>query len=258
MVFPAINPVAIQLGPVAIYWYGVMYVLGIGLSAWVLYRPVTRQMRWDLDLYLSWITAIIIGIVLGGRLGYVIVYDWAYYMHHPVAILHVWTGGMSFHGGLLGVLVATAWVAKRERVRGLHLIDWLSFGGAIGVFFGRLGNFINGELVGRVTTVPWGLVFPHVGPELRHPSQLYEAGLEGLGVGVFVWVVYRFFRLKPGQLAAIYLMAYSLARFVCEWFRQPDPQLGFVWGVLSMGQVLSLLGVGIGGLVFYGCSRRDA
>ncbi len=256
MIFPAINPIAIQVGPIAIYWYGLMYGVGIGVSAWVVYRPVSRHMRWNLDTYLSWVTAIIIGIVLGGRLGYVFLYNWPYYRANPVAIMQIWTGGMSFHGGLLGVLVATAWVAKRERVRVVHLLDWLSFGGAIGVFFGRLGNFINGELVGRVTTVPWGVVFPHVGPDPRHPSQLYEAGVEGLGVGVVVWLAYRFFRLKPGQLAALYLLSYSGARLVCEWFRQPDPQLGFVYWGLSMGQVLSLVGLGVGGLVFWVVGRR--
>lgn len=252
--FPAIDPVLIEIGPFAIRWYALAYIAGI-LLGWRLVRRLVRQPGWEItpeavDDLLFHVT---LGIILGGRLGYVLFYHPGYYLTHPLEILAVWQGGMSFHGGLLGVLVATAVFARQRRLSYLEITDALAVVTPIGLFFGRLANFINGELWGRPSDVPWAMVFPHGGPVPRHPSQLYEAALEGVLLFVLMlWLARRPYRPEArGTLSGAFLIGYALARIVAELFREPDAHLGFLAGGITMGQLLSLpmLAVGIGLLV---------
>lgn len=248
--FPDIDPVAVQIGPLAIRWYALAYIAGILLGWWYVTHlsrrwasPVTVEHLGD---FVLWTT---LGIVLGGRLGYVLFYNLDRYLADPLQIFVIWRGGMSFHGGLLGVVSAT-WLFARQR--GLPVLafgDLIACAAPIGLFFGRIANFINGELYGRPTDLPWAMVFPNGGPMPRHPSQLYEAFLEGLLLFVLLAIlahrpgVYR----RPGLLTGIFLTGYGFARFFVEFAREPDAQLGLVLGPYSLGQVLTvpliLLGV---------------
>ena len=252
MNFPDISPIAIELGPLVIRWYALAYVVGILLGSYYVgwldrFRraPIlSAAARDDLVLYA------VLGVVLGGRIGYVVFYNAAYYLDHPADIAAVWHGGMSFHGGLLGVLVAFYFFARRYGVRWLALMDLLACATPIGLFFGRLANFVNGELYGRVTDVPWGMVFPRGGELPRHPSQLYEAGLEGLVLFVVLLLLATRTRAlrTPGLLGGVFVGGYGLARFTIEFFREPDVQMGTFAGGLSMGQLLCMpmIAVGIG------------
>lgn len=244
MPLPVIDPVAISLGPLAIRWYALAYVAGLVLG-WRLmivlarhtpHSPTQRQ----IDDYLTWVT---LGVILGGRLGYILFYNAPYYLSHPGAILEVWQGGMAFHGGMLGVILASAWFAKRHKLSLFRLGDLCACTVPIGLFLGRIANFINGELYGRVAPhVSWAMVFPGGGPEPRHPSQLYQAGMEGLLLGVVMLLLWRarWFRDTPGRLAGAFLIGYGIARLVGEIFRQPDAHLGFIVGPVTMGQLLSV------------------
>lgn len=248
--FPEIDPIAIQIGPLAIRWYALAYIAGI-LLAWLYAKRLSRSWQStvsadNLSDFVLWAT---LGIVLGGRLGYVLFYNLDQYLADPLRILLIWRGGMSFHGGLLGVIAATWLFARRRGIPILALSDLIACTAPIGLFLGRIANFINGELYGRVADVPWAMVFPGGGPDPRHPSQLYEALLEGLMLFVLLALLARLpgaFR-RPGLLTGIFLTGYGLARFLVEFAREPDAQLGFVLGSYSMGQVLStplvLLGV---------------
>lgn len=258
--FPDIDPVAVQIGPVAIRWYGLAYVVGI-LSGWALLkaraaRPgalFTPDDVGDMVFYAA------LGGVLGGRLGYVLFYNFDQYLHAPASIFAVWQGGMAFHGGVLGFIVATAWFARRRGMSLLAVTDFIVPVVPIGLFFGRIANFINGELWGRVSSVPWAMVFPGAGPEPRHPSQLYEAGLEGL---VLFLVLNGLFGRAPGNgwVSGIFLMGYGLFRFLVEFAREPDAHLGFVlFDWCSMGQVLSVPMVLLGAfLVFRASGAQNA
>lgn len=250
MTFPDISPIALQIGPLAIRWYALAYVVGILLAqryiGWLDDRqpqPVlVKKAREDLVLYG------VLGIILGGRLGYVLFYNFQYYIHNISEVLHVWQGGMSFHGGLLGVLVAFALFARRFRLRWLQVMDRLAVAAPIGLFFGRLANFVNGELYGRVTEVPWGMVFPHGGPLPRHPSQLYEAGLEGIVLGLVLWLLATKTKALNyiGIMSGVFVSGYALARFGVEFVREPDSQLGTLALGLSMGQWLCLPMLAVG------------
>jgi phosphatidylglycerol---prolipoprotein diacylglyceryl transferase len=249
--YPAIDPVLIEIGPFAIRWYALAYLFGLLLGWWYArslakHRPnlVTPE---AVDDFLVWAT---LGVVLGGRLGYVLFYKPSYYVEHPLAALQVWHGGMSFHGGLLGVVVAGVTYCLRRRIFVPAFADLIFCAAPIGLCLGRIANFINGELVGRPTDVPWAMVFPGYGPEPRHPSQLYEAGLEGLALFVVLHLLWRIpaIRCRPGVLTGAFLIGYGLFRSFAELFREPDSFLGFIWSGLTMGQLLSLplLAVGIG------------
>jgi phosphatidylglycerol:prolipoprotein diacylglycerol transferase len=240
--FPAIDPVAIAVGPIAIRWYALAYIVGL-LLGWryclvLADRPPHLVRRRDIDDFLIWAT---LGVVLGGRLGYVLFYNSAYYFAHPIEALYLWHGGMSFHGGALGVAVAI-WLFGR--VRGIPLLafaDIIAAAAPIGLFFGRIANFINGELFGRVTDVPWAVVFPAGGPPPRHPSQLYEAVCEGLLLFLLLLAAERGgLRRYPGMLTGLFLAGYAVARMSGELFRQPDAQLGFLIFGTTMGQLLSI------------------
>ncbi len=258
--FPVIDPVALQLGPLAIRWYALAYIAGL-LLGWLGARRLVQRPGWRVtpaaidDLLFN----ATLGIVIGGRLGFVLFYNPAYYLEHPLDALKIWQGGMSFHGGLLGVVVACLVTARQHRLPPLELGDAAAVVAPIGVFFGRIANFINGELWGRPTTLPWGMVFPGGGPAPRHPSQLYEAALEGVVLfAIMVWLARGTYEPETrGRLAGVFLSGYGIARFLVEFVRQYDPQLGLLFGVVTMGQLLSLPMIALG-LWLIGRSRRAA
>ena len=245
--FPAVNPVLISIGPLAVRWYALAYIVGI-IAGWVYARAIISSPKlWggpaplglvDFDDFVIWIT---LGIILGGRAGYVLFYNFAHFAAHPIEIAELWNGGMSFHGGLLGCLAAIVLFAVRRGIPVLSLGDVVAAVAPIGLFLGRIANFINGELWGRPTGVPWAMVFPNGGPIPRHPSQLYEAAIEGIVLFVIVTILLRTGALRrPGLLAGAFALGYGVARIVCELFREPDAQLGFLWGGLTMGMLLSV------------------
>jgi phosphatidylglycerol:prolipoprotein diacylglycerol transferase len=240
--FPNIDPVLISVGPLQVRWYGLMYLLGFLFSYLMVKLQLARQksplLSADqlLDLYFY----LILGLILGARLGYIFFYNFKEYLQHPFEILAVWHGGMSFHGGLLGVLAGSWYFCNKNKVSLLRLGDLIIVTAPIGLGLGRLANFINGELYGRVTSVPWGMVFPLGGPSPRHPSQLYEALLEGGVLFILLWFK-KNSKALPGALVARFLIFYGAFRILIEFFREPDSQVGFLFGYVTMGQILSLL-----------------
>jgi phosphatidylglycerol---prolipoprotein diacylglyceryl transferase len=245
--FPAINPVLISIGPFAVRWYALAYIVGI-IAGWFYARTIiASQSLWggpapltvlDFDDFVIWIT---LGIILGGRAGYVLFYNLPRFAEHPIEILRLWNGGMSFHGGVIGCIIAIVLFALRRGIPMLSLGDVTAAVAPIGLFLGRLANFINGELWGRPTDVPWAMVFPSGGPIPRHPSQLYEAGLEGIVLFIVLNVLVRAGGLKrPGVVTGVFALGYGVARIVGELFREPDAQLGFLWRGLTMGMLLSV------------------
>ena len=241
--YPSIDPVAIEIGPFAVRWYALAYITGI-LLGWqyavhLIKRPPYIMERATLDDFIVWVTA---GVIVGGRLGYVLFYKPGYYVFHPLEILYLWHGGMSFHGGMLGVIGAIILFARQRGISMFALGDIVSAVTPIGLFFGRIANFINGELFGRVTDVPWAMVFPHGGPEPRHPSQLYQATLEGILLfAILAVLAHRVeLRRRPGFIGGAFLCGYAVARMTGELFREPDAHLGFIIGPVTMGQILSL------------------
>jgi len=262
--FPAIDPVLVQLGPFAIRWYALAYIFGI-LLGWLYARALIRSEKlWggkasknlapmslvDFDDFVLWVT---LGIILGGRTGYVLFYNLEYFAAHPLEIVQLWNGGMSFHGGFTGCVLAVILFARKRGIPALSLGDLTCAVGPIGIFLGRLANFINGELWGRPADVPWAMVFPGGGQLARHPSQLYEAALEGLLLFAVLALLMRAGALKrPGLIVGAFAVVYAVARSASEFFREPDAQLGFLWGGATMGQLLSvpLFLAGVGFIVY--------
>ena len=252
----ALDPVLLSLGPLQVRWYGLMYLIGFTASYFLARYQIRRWQVAELEKHFENLNLVlIVSVILGGRLGYVLFYNPVYYFQHPLEILATWEGGMSFHGACL-LLIISGWLFSRK-----HGIDFWQ--GAdiyvatipVGLGLGRIGNFINGELFGRETTVPWGVVFPDGGPAVRHPSQLYEALLEGVLLFLILWAVkarpWQNRRLWPhGSILALFLICYGIFRMIVELFREPDPQLGFLFGLVTMGQSLSLVMV-IGGSLFW-------
>jgi len=241
--FPNIDPVAIELGPIAIRWYALAYVASLVLGwrhmrSLAAKRDSTVALR-DVDDFVVWAT---LGVVLGGRLGYVLFYRPGHYLANPEDILAVWRGGMSFHGGLVGTAVAILLFARARRIPVLKLSDLTACAVPIGLFLGRVANFVNGELFGRPADVPWAIIFPQGGAEPRHPSQLYEAGLEGLALFAVLFVLERRSRgaARPGFLTGAFLFGYGVFRLIGELFREPDAHLGFLAAGATMGQLLSI------------------
>jgi len=240
--FPAIDPVAVSLGPFAVRWYALAYIVGL-IIGWryclmLADRRPNLVGRREIDDFLVWAT---LGVVLGGRIGYVLFYNLPHYAEHPIQSLYVWQGGMSFHGGAIGVTLAIVLFARRRQLSILALADIIIEAIPIGLFFGRIANFINGELYGRETDVPWAMIFPAGGPVPRHPSQLYEAACEGLLLFLLLLLAeHRGARRRPGLETGIFLLGYAVARMSGELFRQPDAQLGFLIFGLTMGQLLSI------------------
>lgn len=269
MTFPQIDPVFLRLGPfefswhgqahsigpLEFRWYGLMYILSF-LSAYVIIRWGVRKRELPLtaDDVMDLVFNVALGIILGGRLGYVLIYNFGWYLAHPLKVFAVWEGGMSFHGGLIGALVAGVLYVRKKGLAPLAVADVGFMTAPVGLFLGRMGNFINGELYGRVTDVSWGIVFPGGGPLPRHPSQLYEAVLEGPVTLVILWLVFRK-RYQPGCVLWSFIGLYGLFRFLVEFFREPDLQMGFVVGQFSMGQLLSLP-MALFGLIMFIVSAR--
>jgi phosphatidylglycerol---prolipoprotein diacylglyceryl transferase len=273
--FPAIDPVAIAIGPLAIRWYALAYVAGL-LGGWFYARRLAARSEWwkplrrptsgEMDDLIVWVA---LGVVVGGRLGYVLFYNFETYLANPAEILAVWRGGMSFHGGFMGATFAIVAFARSRGLNVLAMLDLAATVTPIGLFFGRIANFINGELWGRpAPEFPYAVLFPHAGPVPRHPSQLYEAFGEGLLLFlVMAYAVSRFGFRRPGLLSGIFVLGYAVARIVCEIFREPDPQLGFLFGSsidalgggITMGMLLSLpmalLGIGLIALAARGATR---
>ncbi|HVX75065.1 MAG TPA: prolipoprotein diacylglyceryl transferase [Bradyrhizobium sp.] len=256
--FPSFNPIAISIGPFAIRWYALAYICGI-IFGWIYARRMLKNERlWggpapitllQLDDFILWVT---IGIILGGRTGYVLFYNLPFFVQNPAEIFELWKGGMSFHGGFMGCVIAVIWFARRNDLPILSLGDITTAVGPIGLFLGRIANFINGELWGRPAdpNLPWAMVFPTGGPIPRHPSQLYEATLEGIVLFAVLAIMIRMGALKrPGLILSSFIMLYGLARITGECFREPDPQLGFLWGGLTMGMLLSIPMVIIGAIM---------
>ena len=248
--FPAIDPIAIEVGPIGIRWYSLAYVAGI-LLGWRYMIILTAQAnngikRLHIDDFIIWAT---LGIIIGGRLGYVIFYKPTFFVENPLLIFAMWNGGMSFHGGVIGITLVTYIFVRQRALSFIGLGDMICAAAPIGIFFGRRANFINGELFGRESNVSWALVFPRGGPNPRHPSQLYEAGLEGLVL--FLILLVMIFRLKAlqkqGLVSGAFLTGYGLSRYLVEFVRQPDSHLGTLFGILTMGQLLSfpLIVIGI-------------
>ena len=244
--YPQIDPVILRIGPLSLRWYGLMYVIGFVSS----YLLVVYQLKKkgalakraeidDLFFYL------ILGLIVGARLGYVLFYNLGFYLENPLEALVVWHGGMSFHGGLIGAFIAGYIMIKRKHLDFFRTADLIIPTCPVGLAFGRLGNFINGELFGKPTDLPWAMVFPGGGPAPRHPSQLYEAFLEGLVLFVILWI-YKDRKKREGDVFALFLILYGCFRIICEIFREPDVQVGYILGILSMGQILSLVMIAIG------------
>jgi phosphatidylglycerol:prolipoprotein diacylglycerol transferase len=262
LIFPQIDPVIVHIGPLSIRWYALAYVAGVFGGWWLLKKFNTRQngevllAEKPLD---DIIVYSILGIILGGRLGYVLFYNLPLYLDHPLEALKVWQGGMSFHGGLLGMIGAMILLARRYKIPFLELMDRCAIVAPIGLCFGRLANFINGELWGRASDVPWAMAFPTGGNIARHPSQLYEAATEGLLLFLILFTLALRTRIldKVGALSGLFLIGYAAARMFCEHFREPDAQIGFLWDGFTMGQLLSLpLMLGGMYLVYSACRSK--
>ena len=258
LTYPQIDPVAITLGPMKIHWYGLMYLIGFAFT-WILGKkraeredyPISPEAVEDLVYYGA------LGVILGGRIGYVLFYNFSQFLQEPLLLFKIWQGGMSFHGGMLGVFVAMWFFAKKQQCTMFQLTDFIAPMAPIGLLTGRIGNFINSELWGRVTDVPWAMVFPNGGPEPRHPSQLYEAFLEGIVLLIIVWL----YASKPRPVMSVTGLAvlmYGIFRFIVEFFRMPDAHLGYLaldW--VTMGQILSTPMIVIGaGLMFLAYRKK--
>jgi len=245
------DPVAFQIFSFEIRWYSLAYIAGIILG-WLYCKKKIIKDKVLFNLFDDFISYLIIGIILGGRLGYALFYNLNYYLENPIEILMVWNGGMSFHGGLIGVIIASFFFSKKYNMSHFIFLDLVALTAPIGIFFGRIANFINSELYGRPTDVPWSVKFIIIDNIKRHPSQLYEAIFEGI---ILFLLLGHFnkkgYLKKPGQISGIFLIFYSLFRFMMEFFRSPDPQLGYIFLNLTLGQVLSIIFLILGGILFF-------
>ncbi|MBE0363775.1 phosphatidylglycerol:prolipoprotein diacylglycerol transferase [Pseudoalteromonas ulvae UL12] len=252
LAFPEIDPIIFSIGPLSVRWYGMMYLIGFACAMWLANRQAVKSDgQWTKDHVSDLLFYGMLGVILGGRFGYVLFYQFSYFLENPFYLFRIDQGGMSFHGGVIGVVLAVVWFAKTRQKRLLEVGDFVAPLVPLGLLAGRIGNFINGELWGRTTDVSWGVVFPGAGALARHPSQLYEAFLEGL----VLFLILQWFIKKPrpaGSVAGVFLLGYGSFRFFVEYFREPDAHLGLFAGMISMGQILStpMIFAGIGFLVW--------
>ena len=245
------DPVAFQILSFEIRWYSLAYIIGIILG-WIYCKKRLIKDQHIINLFDDYITYLIVGIILGGRFGYTLLYNIKYYLENPFEILMIWNGGMSFHGGLVGVIIATLLFSNKNKINQFIFLDLVALSAPIGIFFGRVANFINSELIGRATDLPWSVQFVLIDNIKRHPSQLYEAFFEG----IILFLLLRYFFRKnylqsPGKISALFLIFYSLFRFFAEFFRSPDPQIGYLILNLTLGQLISILFLVSGALLFY-------
>jgi len=255
-----LDPVLIDFGLLAIRWYSLAYIFGIILGWWLGKKIINHvikdiNLKFNIKEFDDLITYLIISIIVGGRLGYVIFYNQNYYLANPLDIIKVWEGGMSFHGALLGIIIGTHLFSKKKGLPTYFLLDIIACVSPIGIFLGRLANFINGELVGKVTTVSWGVIFPAIDSLPRHPSQLYEAFLEGAVLFLILNSLIFKRRYKMGTCSYLFLIYYGIFRIISEFFRQPDSQLGYLFDLFSMGTLLSFLMI-IAGLIILNVLRK--
>ena len=236
-----LDPIAFQIFSIEIRWYSLAYIFGI-LIAWLYCKKILIKNENTLKLFDDLISYLIIGIIMGGRLGYVLFYNFQYYLNNPIEILMIWQGGMSFHGGLLGVIASTVIYSKNNNVNKYIFLDLIAASAPIGIFLGRISNFINSELYGKKTDVLWSVVFPKIDNFARHPSQIYEAILEGIFLFfIMLFFIRKKYLMRPGLISSLFLIFYSIFRFLCEFFRVPDAQLGFILLNITLGQILSIL-----------------
>ena len=245
------DPIAFQIFSLEIRWYSLAYIVGISLG-WLYCTKKLIKDQSILNMFDHYITYLIVGIIFGGRVGYVLFYNFKYYLENPIEILMVWNGGMSFHGGLIGIIIASKFFSNKHKTNQFIFLDLVALSAPIGIFFGRIANFINSELYGNATDVPWSVKFVLIDNIKRHPSQLYEAFFEGL---ILFFILSYFFKKdyfkKPGQISGLFLVFYSLFRFFVEFFRSPDPQIGYLILNLTLGQLISAVFLIIGMLLFF-------
>ncbi|MBD1150604.1 prolipoprotein diacylglyceryl transferase [Pelagibacterales bacterium SAG-MED29] len=250
-----LDPVLLDFGFLVIRWYSLAYIFGILIGWWLGKRIILKRFqnpnfKFDIKEFDNLITYIIISILLGGRIGYVLFYNFGYYLSNPLNIIKIWEGGMSFHGALVGVILGTYWFSIKKNIPTFLLLDIISFVAPIGIFFGRVANFINGELVGKTTDVFWGVIFPSIDNNIRHPSQLYEAFFEGLVLFIIMNSILFRSNYKTGTCSYMFLIFYGIFRTFSEFFREPDLQVGYLFNQISMGMMLSFLMILAGIIIF--------
>ena len=243
------DPVAFNLFAIEIRWYSLAYIFGI-LFGWIYSKKLLIKDQNIIKVFDDFVTYLIIGIILGGRLGYILFYNIKYYLNNLLEIFFIWEGGMSFHGGLIGVIISTYIFGKKYEINKFLLLDYISITAPIGIFLGRLANFINGELVGKMTDVSWGVIFPNIDNNFRHPSQIYEAFLEGIVLFLIMNVFFFWKKYRPGICSFMFLIFYGTFRIIAEFFREPDSHIGYVVGEISMGMVLSIIMI-LAGILLY-------
>ena len=256
-----LDPIIFSYGFISIRWYSLAYVLGILIGWWYGKKLISnkRQLlkeKFNLKNFDDLITYIVVSIIIGGRLGYVVFYNIEYYYSNPVDIFKIWEGGMSFHGALIGIILGTYIFSIRRKIQTLFLLDVIACVSPIGIFFGRIANFINGELVGKVSSVPWSVVFPSLDLIPRHPSQLYEAVLEGLILFAILNIIFLKKKYEIGKCSCLFLIYYGIFRIISEYFREPDIQLGYIYDLASMGSILSFMMFLSGLAMFYSIKKR--
>ncbi len=244
------DPVAFELFSLSIRWYSLAYIFGL-IFGWLYCKKILIKNNTIKILFEDYITYLIVGIIIGGRLGYVVFYNFSYFLNNPIEILMIWNGGMSFHGALIGIIISSYLFSKKNNQDVYEFLDLVAITAPLGIFLGRISNFINGELVGKATNSNWGVLFPGYDNKLRHPSQLYEAFLEGLILFVLMNLIYFKKNNKVGNCSFMFLILYGCFRVTSEFFREPDIQVGYLFGYISMGTFLSLFMILAGGLIYF-------
>ena len=249
-----LDPVLFDFGFLVIRWYSLAYIFGILIGWWLGKRIILKRfqnLNFDIKEFDNLITYIIISILLGGRIGYILFYNFGYYLSNPFDILKIWEGGMSFHGALIGIILGTYWFSIKKNIHTFFLLDIIAFVAPIGIFFGRIANFINGELIGKTTNVFWGIIFPNFDNKVRHPSQLYEALLEGAVLFIIMNLILFRKNYKIGTCSYVFLIFYGIFRIFSEIFREPDAQIGYLFNLISMGTILSFFMILAGTIIFF-------